>query len=168
MTQNTINEKIDTEKYNGIGGTVFKFYYGDKYVVSMGKYLKNSLDMINIDIGGMKHKRNSLFKKDKGGQFIIFADYVYKNEDSTKKFNVDVLFRSDNPYQLLKRCQEELDDAIADPNCLNSFFIPFLSRKIQCPVKWWSEREQNKKKPYWINRGHYLNYRKWMYSRYVI
>jgi hypothetical protein len=168
MIQHTETKIIDTEVYNGIGGTVFKLYYGDKYIVSMGKYLKNALDMIKIDIGGMKHKRNSLFKKNKGGQFIIFADYVYKNKDSAEQFKVDILFQSNNPYQLLKRCQEELDDAISDPNCLNSFFIPFLSRKIQCPVKWWKDREQNKNKPYWINRGYYLNYRKWMYSRYVI
>jgi hypothetical protein len=161
------NDKIiDTKIYDGIGGSVFKVSCGDKYIVSMGKYLKNSLDMILIDINGMKHKRKSLFKQDKGGQFIIFADYVFRHPD--KQLKVDIIFQSSNPYKLLLRCQEELDDAIADTNCLNSFFIPFLSRKIQCPVKWWKEREQNKNKPYWINRGHYLNYRKWLYSRYVI
>ena len=157
---------IKTIPYDGVGSCVFKVYYGEKYIVSMGKYLKNALDMLNVDIRGMKYKRSSLFKMDKGGQFILFADYVYKNP--SKQFVVEILLQSNNPYRLLKRCQEELDDAIADPNCLNSFFIPFLSRKIQCPVKWWREREQNKNKPYWINRGHYLNYRKWMYSRNVI
>jgi hypothetical protein len=160
------NPKIETDIYYGIGGCVFKVFYGDKYIISMGKYLKNALDMLNIDISGMKNKRDSLFKKDKGGQFIIFSDYVYNNPDH--EFKVDILLRSNNPYRLLKRCQVELDDAIADRDCLNSFFIPFLSRKIQCPIKWWSEREKKKNKPYWINRGHYLNYRKWLYSRNVI
>lgn len=164
-TQNK-KPKIETDIYYGIGGCVFKVSYGGKYIISMGKYLKNALDMLNTDLTGMKFKRNSLFKQDKGGRFIIFADYVYRNPGH--EFKVDILLQSGSPYQLLKRCQEELDDAIADPNCLNSFFIPFLSRKIQCPIKWWREREQNKNKPYWINRGHYLNYRKWLYSRNVI
>lgn len=158
--------KIETDIYYGIGGCVFKVSYGDKYIISMGKYLKNALDMLNTDLTGIKNKRNSLFKQDKGGQFIIFSEYVYNNP--SLEFNVDILLQSNNPYQLLKRCQEELDDAIADKNCFNSYFIPFLSRKIQCPIKWWREREQNKNKPYWINRGHYLNYRKWLYSRNVI
>ena len=165
MIHKTEAEKIDTDVYYGIGSCVFKFYYGDKYVIGMGNYLKGALDMIIGDIG-----RRFRGKKSASGEsrlFLIFSDYV--NNNPGQEFKVEIIFQSNSAYKILKRCQEELDDAIIDPNCLNSFFHPFVSKRVQTPKLYWDEMMLRKKDlKYWINRGHYLNYRKWLYSRNVI
>jgi hypothetical protein len=161
----TAAEKIDTQIYNGIGHSVFKFYYGEKYVIGMGSYLMGAINMIIGDIG-----RKARGKKSASGEsrlFLIFSDYV--NLNPGQQFKIEILFQNESAYQILKRCQEELDDAIADANCLNSFFYPFVSKRVQTPKLYWNKMMIRRVDlRYWINRGHYLNYRKWLYSRNVI
>lgn len=138
-----------------VKGCVFKLYYGKYYIIVMGRSLKWQVEMISGDI------ERSYRGKSVGDLYNVFSRYVAKFP--VHQFSFELLYESENPFNLLVRCQEEIDDSIGDKYCLNSECTPFLSKRIQTPpiyLKW--------KDKYWINRGHYLNFRKWQYSRYVI
>lgn len=152
----TVYPKIEIPLYlENIQGCVFKLYYGNYYIVVMGRSLKWQSNMISGDI------ERCFRGKSVGALYLSFSKKV--SSTPGLEFRFELLFESDNPYQLLKRTQEELDDALSDPYCLNSSFEPYLSSRIQTPPIYsrWKDK-------YWINRGHYLNFRKWQYSRYVV
>jgi hypothetical protein len=135
---------------------VFKLYYADKYIVMMGKTLFRQVEIIRDDL-----RKYFAGRRDYKDIYFNLYEYIYNNPN--KKFRFEFLLTTENPYRLLQKCQLELDEGVGDTNCLNSNFVPYLSRMIQTPPIY-----LKKHYPYWINRGHYLNFRKWQYNRHFV
>lgn len=135
---------------------VFKLYYHDRYVIMMGKRVVRQIEIIQDDM-----RKYFCGRRDYKDFYFSLYEYIYNNQGQEFKF--ELLIHNPSPYQLLKRCQIEFDEAIADTNCLNSNFQPFLSKMIQTPPFY-----QKRKYEYWINRGQYLNFRKWQINRHVV
>lgn len=140
---------------------IFKLYYGNYYVIGMGSNLEYQIKTIQGDIE--RYISGARSSRDISRLYSIFCNIIRELPD--REFKIEILMKDGKPYQLLKRCQTELDEALSDRNCLNTLFIPFLSSRIQTPPIYLKFKA---KTPHWINRGIYLNFRKWQYSRWVI
>lgn len=108
----------------GVGHCVYKLYYGDRYIINYGKDLAGSLFLIQKGFAyhvayGQKEADD---KKNK--TWMKFYRYIQKNPKL--KFRLEVLFKSKSAFQVLKRCQIELDKAISDRKCLNNNLTPYL------------------------------------------
>jgi len=149
-----------------VKGCVFKLYYGNHYIVLMCNLLVRQIESIAGDINRFENKVKSSMSAER--LYWNFCWYISNHPN--EEFKIDILLQSESPYQLLKRCQIEIDESLADELCLNNNIIPFLSRRIQTPKYFWDKVVPKiyGEYKYWINRGHYLNFRKWQYSRYVI
>lgn len=139
-----------------IKGNVFKLYYGEKYIVIMGKTLLRQVETIRNDL-------NRYFKETKLGRtpnnlYFKFYDFIYNTPGLN--FNFELILQSEKPYQLLKCCQSELDKGNKDDNCMNMVFEPYINKELQKPLK-------SRKFIWWINRGEYLNFRKWQKQRVI-
>ncbi len=133
-------------------GCVFKLYYGEKYVIVMGKTLIRQIESIENDI-------SRFTTKNKKSLYYRFCRYVKENPG--KEFKIELALISDNPYQLLKTAQSLLDIGEKEKGkCLNKHFYPFISKSIQAPREFI-------KNPHWISRGHYLNFRSWQKNRHL-
>ena len=142
---------VDDEK------CLFKLYYGEYYVIVMAKSVYRSVESINADL-----ERYSIGNtKAKDGLYGVFCKHVlsYPKE----KFRFERISVCDSPYELLKACQIELDKSKGDKFCLNTNTEPYISKRIQTAYKYLTPTAQ--KNTYWINRGHYLNYRRWQSLR---
>src|ERR1019366_2840682 len=136
---------------------VYKLFYGDKYVIIMAQSVWRSIESINADLERYYY---GVPKTVKEGLYGRFCQYVV--DTTSQKFLFEVLLESKNPYQLLKCCQLALDKGKGDRNCLSPNSEPYLSYRIQTPPFYLSEYARKEK--YWINRGYYLNFRKWQYN----
>lgn len=137
---------------------VFKLFYGDAYIIMMGKTLQRQVEIIIQDVE--KYKRG---KWSRGDMYLSFYQHIVKNPNLY--FEVELLLEDESPYQLLKRCQYELDEGAGDHDCFNLNTEPYLSRFIQTPPIYLTQKRRAYK--YWINRGYYLNFRKWQYNRHL-
>lgn len=144
---------------------VFKLYYGEKYIISMGRSLAWPIKTIQADID--RYSDNLESAKSHERLYWKFCRLVKLGKE--REFKIEVLLESESPYQLLKRCQLELDNSIEDINCLNTFFEPYISKRIQTSTKFLKERKykDGTLNISWINRGHYLNFRKWKSNRII-
>jgi len=108
---------IDTEIYNGIRGTVFKFYYGDKYIISMGKYLKNALEI------------NKVFNTaSASGKKAAILNHL-KSDASINSMEVFVLEEcKECDFQTTE--QKWLHQSKGDTNCLNSNFVSYTTPHV--------------------------------------
>lgn len=153
-------ELVDTQ------GCVFKLSYGSKYIISMGRSLAWPIKSIQDDIDRYVDNMNSAKSKER--LYWKFCRIVKLGK--TREFKIEVILESENPYQLLKCCQISLDNVKGDTNCLNTFFTPYISKRIQTAPKFLKERKykdgtQNNS---WINRGHYLNFKRWQRRRDIV
>lgn len=139
---------------------VYRLYYDEKYIIVMAKSMYRSVWSINEDL--IRYHKG-VTDKAKDGLYGNFCKYVIDNPN--RKFSFDMLLISKNPYRLLQCCQLELDKAQSDTNCLSPNAEPYLSPNIQTPPFYLKGRAKEEK--YWINRGYYLNFRKWQYNRHL-
>lgn len=137
-----------------IKGCVFKLFYGDKYIVVMGKTLVRQVEMINNDID--RYFKNTQMGRSEGNIYFRFYYYIHSNPDLSFRF--ELVLQSENAYHLLKTCQIELDKGSKDDNCCNMIFEPYINKDIQRPIK-------NRKFIWWINRGSFLNFKRWQKRR---
>lgn len=139
-----------------IQGCVFKLYFGEYYIVLMGKSLFRQVETVRNDI-------NRYFKDTSKGQSVKNLYYhFYKHIYSIRsgKFHFELILESDKPYQLLKCCQQELDRGFEDTYCLNTCYEPYINKDLQKPIK-------DRKFIWWINRGQYLNFKRWQSKRVI-
>jgi hypothetical protein len=134
-------------------GCAFRLHYGGKYIVVMGRTLIRQIESIEGDI-------SRFTTKNKKSLYYRFCRHVKENPG--KEFSIELAIVSDNPYQLLKTTQSLLDiGAKEKAKCCNKHFKPFISKLIQAP-------RRPDKTPYWISRGHYLNFRSWQNKRHLL
>jgi hypothetical protein len=139
---------------------VYKLSYGNKYIIVMAKSMYRSVWSINSDI---ERYDKGVRENTSDGLYGKFCRYIIDNPNN--KFHFEMLLISKNPYKLLQCCQKQLDKSINDSNCLNTSFEPYLSRNIQTPPLYLKGKAKEEK--YWINRGYYLNFRKWQINRHL-
>ena len=130
----------------GVDGCVYKLWYADRYVVIKCKTMWRSRQNIEINLGYFLKNTPKARRKD--NLYYELFSYIIDNPDC--EFKIDVLFESNNPYQLLKTEFLELRRAKSDPKCLNNYFEPYIphnTNKKGCST--------------WINKGYYLNFMNW-------
>lgn len=139
-----------------VQGCVFKLYYGEHYVVIMGKTLFRQVETIRYDI---KRYFNGTAKgRSDSNLYSRFYDFIYNHPGL--KFSFELVVATDNGYQLLKECQIQLDKGLTDNNCCNMVFEPYINKDLQKPIK-------DRRFIWWINRGQYLNFRRWQKGRII-
>lgn len=139
-----------------VQGCVFKLYYGQHYIVLMGKSLFRQVETIRNDIKRYFNETG----KGRSVNNIYFRFYSYIHSNPGLKFSYQLIIESDKPYQLLKTCQIELDKSLDDSHCCNMVFEPYINKDLQKPIK-------SRKFIWWINRGQYLNFRRWQKNRVI-
>ncbi len=127
-------------------GCVFKLFWGEKYVIVKCKYFARARTLIET---GLKY-----FLKNNHHDNLYHKLFLHIKNTPFNTFNVEFLFKRDNPYELLKNEQIELDKSCTDNNCLNTSFEAYIPKYTQV----------NGKKS-WINRGYYLNFHQWLKKR---
>lgn len=139
-----VGVKVGQEPFSGY---VYKLYYMDKYIVVKCKTLRRSLEMINWDLS--RYFRDTEKGATRNNDYYPFYDFIFENEGG--ELSLEPLFVSNNPYQLLIHETLAMDEARSDENCLNKRpmvpYIPPKTNQMLCSS--------------WINRGYYLNFRKW-------
>jgi len=127
------------------GHVVCKIWYAEKYLIVGGKTLARSIGNINTNLNYFF--KDTLMGRNPNDMFYNF--YCHVDDNPFQEFKVDVVSDTENTYQHLKNWFLELSKGKEDPICLNLYFEPYIPQNTQ------------RKKKSWINRGHYLNYRKW-------
>lgn len=135
---------------NWADGSVVKIKYGNKYVIAKCKSQPATLR-------GIENGLNAFIRGGKNnptGFYYHLFNYVKEHPDN--KFKVITLVESENPYILLKREQQELDEGRGNPNMLNN------QTEAHTPP-YDPETDQYG----WISKNAYLNFHKWLKRRQV-
>lgn len=141
------------------GSCVYKLFCGKKYVVVKGNNLAGSVFLIEKGYaaflaagGGSGKKKGGIGQKESDGvNTYYFKFYKHLKSNPTLPLQVEVIFESDNAYQLLKREQIELTKAFKDKNLLNNNITSYIPKY------------RSEKKMYgWIPRMSVLNFKKFL------
>lgn len=138
LVKHTLEKKMQATEYSlnvpemlsELGHTVYKLYYGDRYVVNKGKTLAGSLFLMQKGLGyylAYDHHKESKFEKD---YFSAFYEFIRKNPN--KAFRVEIVLTSADAYEILKTEQLELNKAMKYKKCLNGniqSYVPTLNPK---------------------------------------
>src|SRR5690348_13241769 len=100
----------------GVGHCVYKLYYGDRYIINSCKDLAGSLYFLQH--GYAYHVAYNQKETDDKKNKLWIKFYRYIQQHPRKEFRLEVLFQNKSAYQVLKRCQLELDACISDNKCL--------------------------------------------------
>jgi len=131
---------------------VYRLWYRDRYVIAKGKTLAGSVFLIQKGLayylaGGGKASENSGqgiagegHKLGEGKNSFYGPLYEHIRRHPSGEWKVELVFESDNPYQLLKREHVELEAAYSrDKRCLNSSpdaYIPKYRKKEKMYGDW--------------------------------
>lgn len=149
------------DEYFEVESTVYKLYYGDRYIIVKGKTLTGSIYLIERGYaafisagGGSGNKSGGQGQKEGDGKnTFYFKFYSYIHDNPKLQFNVQVLLESNNPYELLKLEELQLRASIRDKKCLNNNVTAYIPK-------------YNKKSTMygWINKGSVLAFKKFLAS----
>jgi hypothetical protein len=137
-----------------IDACVYRLWYSDKYVIVKGKNLAGSIFLIQKGLayflaGGVAGEGH---KEGQGKNTFYFQFYTFIKENPQLEWKVEVIFESDNGYQLLKREQQELEAAIADKRCLSGNVEAYIP-KFRAKTGMYGD---------WIKPAHVLNFKKYL------
>lgn len=141
---------FDIEIPEKIEGCVYKLWYADRYIILKCKTLARS-------VFGIKNDLHYFLRGTKGGtkeNDLYYDFYVHVQEFPFENFKIEIILASNNPLELLKTEQIELEKSYEDQKCLNKDFDAYVPKLTQV----------NGKKS-WINRGYYLNFMQWKKKR---
>ncbi len=133
-----------------IEGCVYKLWYANRYVIVKCKTIVRSVQNIK---SGLDYFFKGTPKGRKDDDFF-HEFFTHVQLHPFENFEIEMIFASNNPYELLKTEQAELFKAKYDPQCLNQSFDAYIPKFTQV----------NGKKS-WINRGYYLNFMIWKKKR---
>lgn len=102
---------------------VFKIWFGQRYFIWKCKALHQAVNNISVEID----RRLRLGLKD-GDIYEKIVKYIRKAR--VAQFEVEVVFKSDNPVDVLKYEHKALKSAQKDELCLNTIFIPGLPKWV--------------------------------------
>ena len=127
------------------GHVVYKLRYQGKYVVVAGKTIERSIENINTGL-------HYFFKdtpKGRNPNDIFYTFYCHVDDFPFQEFKIEIVHKTENPYQHLKAWFLELMKAKEDSKCLNLYFEPYIPQRT------------NGRTGSWINKGYYLNFMQW-------
>lgn len=127
-------------------GCVYKLWYENRFVVVKCKTLFRSVD--NITKGFAFFLTGTKKAQKEEDYYHEFFSFIQENPFNN--FKIEVILQSNNPLELLKCEQRQLNIAKYDPRCMNNNFDAYIPKFTQV----------NGKKS-WINRGYYLNFMQW-------
>lgn len=128
--------------YHNIQGCVFKLFWGERYVIVKCKMFARAKTIIEQSL--KYHLKTGMHDK------LYEKFFSYIKSTPFHSFQVEILLESNNPYQLLKKEQSELDLCKTDINCMNTSFEAYVPQFTQVNGV-----------GSWINRGYYLNFCIW-------
>lgn len=143
---------------------VYRLWYSDKYVIVKGKNLAGSVFLIQKGMayflagGGRASEQSAAgvsgegHKEGQGKNTFYFQFYTHIKTNPSLEWKVELVFESDNGYQLLKREQIELAGAIKDKRCLNSNVEAYIP-KFRAKTLLYGD---------WIKPAHVLNFKKFL------
>lgn len=102
---------------------IFKMWFGKKYLIWKGKALHQSVNTVSVDLD-----RRLRLGCDEESVYKHAVAYIRKARIAL--FEVEVVFASDEPVELLRREYELLKEGSQDPDCLNTSFDPLLPKWI--------------------------------------
>lgn len=108
----------------GVGHCVYKLYYGNHYIINSGKDLAGSI--FGLQKGYAYHVAYKQGEADEKKNKLWIKFYRRIQQHPGLDFRLEVLFESKSAYQVLKRCQIELDAALNDKKCLNNNLTPYI------------------------------------------
>jgi hypothetical protein len=126
-------------------GCVYKLFWGEVYVIVKCKTFVRSKTIFEQSLDRFLNRN--------GEDILYHRFFTYIKTHPFYSFRVNVVLRSNNPYRLLVKEQELLDESRSDLNCFNVSFDAYVPKGIQG------------KRKAWINRGHYLNFMTWKKKR---
>lgn len=147
-----------------IDACVYRLWYGDMYVIVKGKNLAGSVFLIQKGLayflaGGGRvgnqtpsGKAGEGHREGQGKNTFYFQFYSHVKANPSLEWKVEVVFESDNGYQLLKREQIELAAAITDKRCLNSNVEAYIP-KFRAKTFMYGD---------WIKPAHVLCFKKFL------
>ena len=124
------------------GRTIVKVSCGDFYVITKCGSIEWLVSELNTTLS--KYKKQGV---NKDNLYIRFIEKVHKLD--FKKGVIEVLYQSDNGYDLLKKELELLIEHYGKRNCMNSNNIPYIPKTIHA-----------KKGSNWLKQNEYLNFMK--------
>lgn len=127
-----------------VGGCVYRLYCGKKYIIVKGKTLAGSIFLIEKGYAYAIAFGHQQIEKGKELPYY-YAFYKYIKDHPDYLFKIEIILESENPYQLLKREQIELDQMFTDKNCLNANMIAYT--------------------PKWISKAYVMNFKKFLKNR---
>lgn len=131
---------------NRIGACVFRFWYGEKYVIVKSKSFIGGIVCVESGFRALSKKPRDEWPEDH--LYTHLFDYMIANPD--QELEVDLIIESQNPYRLLVIEQKELMLCQKDPNCLNNTvdaYVPVYNEDTQLFG--------------WINKGYVLAFYRW-------
>lgn len=156
---------IPTE-YESASYCVFKLFYNNKFIVLMGKTLHRQVEIIRTNLGRfIKNKGIINHKSEKQREDFCLPFYEYIMANPNGVFRLEIVVENAKPYKMLQANQRALDEGFKVGNCLNLNWQPVVSRYVQTPNLYLKDWEIENKKYLWMNRGHFLNFKKWQYNR---
>lgn len=150
-----MKELVIPDELKEIQGCVYRVWYGNYYIVVMGKTFARSLTSIINDLN--RFKKGVREGKSEHNIYLNFYLHILSNPD--RDFQVQMLFKSDSPFKLLKWCQIALAEGEAQESCLNSKYTPYINQNIQ-------HNKVAKEKRGQVSRGTVLNFLKWRKQTY--
>lgn len=109
-------------------GSIYKAWFGKKYLIWKGKSLHQSVEMIAKEIDN--RMRLGLKPAD---AFTKVVEYIKRAR--VNLFEVEAVFQSDNPAELLIEEYRQLKASQDDPDCLNMQFYPAIPQWVPGTAK---------------------------------
>ncbi len=131
-------KRLDESK----GRVIVKVSFGDFYVITKCGSIDWLIHELNTTLS--KYKKQGV---NKDNLYIRFVEKVHKLD--FKKGVIEVLYQSDNGYDLLKKELELLIEHYGKRNCMNSNNIPYIPKTIH------ANKGSN-----WLKQNEYLNFMK--------
>lgn len=109
-----------------LGSTVYKLYYGDRYIINKGKYLSFSLIMLQRGCGNfIAYKRD---EKKTAEPVYHHKFYQYIKDNPGKDFKVEIILSCDDALEILIAEQKALTSSYKDKKCLNNNIDAYIPK----------------------------------------
>lgn len=127
------------------GRAVVKLSFDDKFMITKAGALEWLCREINRTYG--KYTRGVASGTVQDSLYFPLVKHCYKY--SIDKVFIEIVFQSENGYEVLKNELEQLTEAFKDKNCLNTNNIPYIPKTTHA-----------KKGSSWLKQNEYLNFMK--------
>lgn len=137
------------EMKSEIGCSLYKLYYGNKYIIHKGKTLAGSLFLIQKGYAyffGYNHQT----KDNRNHYYFKFYNYIRKHPGL--EYRVELLLQTEDALEILKSEQLELWKTFKDKKCLNNnitSYIPVYREKTDSYG--WISKEQVELFNLWVS-----------------